>query len=321
MLNAHKVAAALGGQVAGPNTVLAPGPGHSKDDRSLAVKLDPGAPDGFVTFSHARDDWRQCRDHVRALLKLPPWQLGDEQHRLIPRERIDKWDLSAIGTEADEELQALDDDQLARAAYARRVWDAGTDPRGTQKYLNEQRRLNLQEELCLRVLRHHQRCPWRNEDTGTAGYAPALLAPFRNIDDDSVTAVQRIALNSDGTKRGRRMLGIVRRAVIKFDDIGSAGELVVGEGVETCMAARQLGLGPTWALGSVGAISFLPLINGVRTLIILGETGEASARAIRFCTKRWRAAGRRVRIAMPDQGLSDFNDVLIAVVDGQRSAS
>ena len=322
MMSANKVAAALGGQVVGRHTVLAPGPGHSKDDRSLAVKLDPGAADGFVTFSHAGDDWRQCRDHVRALLKLPAWQPGDGQRRRIPTEHIDKWDVSATAIDAEKEQQALDDDQLARVAYARRVWDAGTDPRGTlgEKYLNEQRHLNLQEALCLRVLRYHQRCPWRNEDTGTTDYVPALLAPFRNIDDDSITAVQRIALNSDGTKRGRRMLGIVRRAAIKFDEIGPAGELVVGEGVETCMAARQLGLGPTWALGSVGAISFLPVIDNVRTLIILGEAGEASARAIQFCTKRWRAAGRRVRVAMPDPGLSDFNDVLIAA-DERRSAS
>ena len=110
------------------------------------------------------------------------------------------------------------------------------------------------------------------------------------------------------------MLGIVRRASIKFDEIGPSGELVVGEGVETCMAARQLGLGPVWALGSVGAISFLPVINNAQTLIILGEAGEASERAIRLCTKRWRAAGRRVRIAVPEPGLSDFNDVLIATL-------
>ena len=323
MMSAQKLATALGGQVAGPNTVLAPGPGHSKDDRSLAVKLDPRAPDGFVIFSHAGDDWRVCRDHVRTLLKLPPWQPGDEQRRQVPMERIDKWDLSAIGNAAEEQPQEPDDDQRARITYACRIWHEGTDPSGTlgEKYLNEQRRLNLQEELCLLVLRYHQRCPWRNEDTGATDYVPTLLAPFRNIDDDSVTAVQRIALNSDGTKRGRRMLGIVRRAAIKFDEVGPSGELVVGEGVETCMAARQLRLGPTWALGSVGAISFLPVIDNVRTLTILGEAGEASARAIQFCTKRWRAAGRRVRVAMPDAGLSDFNDVLIAALDERRNAS
>ena len=61
--------------------------------------------------------------------------------------------MSATAIDAEKEQQALDDDQLARVAYARRVWDAGTDPRGTlgEKYLNEQRRLNF-ETLCLRVL-------------------------------------------------------------------------------------------------------------------------------------------------------------------------
>jgi hypothetical protein len=322
-MSAQKLAAALGGQVAGPNTVLAPGPGHSQHDRSLAVKLDPRAPDGFVTFSHAGDDWRLCRDHVRALLRLPPWQPGDERRRQVPKEHIDKWDLSAMAVDADEEQLELDDDQLARVAYARRIWHEAGDPHGTlaEKYLKDQRRLELPETLSLRILRYHSRCPWRNEETGATDYAPALLAPFRGIDDGHVTAIQRIALNADGTKRGRRMLGIVRRAAIQFDDIGPPAELVVGEGVETCMAARQLGLGPVWALGSVGAISFLPLVGKVRQLIILGEAGEASARAIQLCSKRWRAAGRRVRIAMPDPGLSDFNDVLIAALDPLRSAS
>ena len=101
----------------------------------------------------------------------------------------------------EKEQQALDEDQLARVAYARRIWDAGIDPRGTlgEKYLRQQRHLNLQEGVCRRVLRYHPSCPWRNEDTGTTDYAPALVAPFRSIDDDSITAVQRIAL--DATER------------------------------------------------------------------------------------------------------------------------
>jgi hypothetical protein len=111
------------------------------------------------------------------------------------------------------------------------------------------------------------------------------------------------------------MLGIVHRAAIKLDP--ATDELVIGEGVETGMAAHQLGLTPVWALGSAGAISFFPLIDGVRQLIILGETGEASARAIKFCGTRWRRAGRRVRIVMPSDGLSDMNDALVA----ERSSS
>src|SRR5258708_9791266 len=65
MLDARAVAHALGGDVAGPNAVLAPGPGHSRRDRSLSVKFDPRAPDGFVVYSFAGDDPILCRDHVR----------------------------------------------------------------------------------------------------------------------------------------------------------------------------------------------------------------------------------------------------------------
>src|SRR5262249_22636751 len=73
MMHIGNVAAALGGELAGHNTILCPGPGHAPKDRSLSVKLDPTAPDGFLTYSHAGDDWRLCRDHVRARLGLPPW--------------------------------------------------------------------------------------------------------------------------------------------------------------------------------------------------------------------------------------------------------
>ena len=51
--------------------VLAPGPGHSAEDRSLSVKLDAGAPDGFVVNSFAEDDPIECKDYVRAKRALP----------------------------------------------------------------------------------------------------------------------------------------------------------------------------------------------------------------------------------------------------------
>jgi hypothetical protein len=34
---------------------------------------------------------------------------------------------------------------------------------------------------------------------------------------DVITAVHRIALNDDGSKRGRRIFGVVRRAAVKLD--------------------------------------------------------------------------------------------------------
>jgi RecA-family ATPase len=61
----HTLAKALGGEV-NAGQVLAPGPGHSKTDRSLSVKLDSNAPDGFVVHSFADDDPIVCRDYVRS---------------------------------------------------------------------------------------------------------------------------------------------------------------------------------------------------------------------------------------------------------------
>jgi RecA-family ATPase len=49
------LAKALGGEV-NHRQVLAPGPGHSAIDRSLSVKLDSNAPDGFLVHSFAGDD-------------------------------------------------------------------------------------------------------------------------------------------------------------------------------------------------------------------------------------------------------------------------
>jgi hypothetical protein len=276
------------------------------------VRLDATAPDGFLIYSHAGDDWRKCRDYVREQLGLPRWDPGDEQQRSVPGHRVDKWDLAAIETESNERPRPWTEDEAERIAAARNIWAESRDPRGTltEWYLREQRKLDLPEDIVGHVVRFHSACPWRNENTGRTDRVPALIVPFRSIDDDAITAVHRIALNRDGTKLGRRMLGIVHRTAIKFDAVGET--LTVGEGVESVMAARQLGFAPAWALGSVGAISFFPLIDGVKRLVILGESGAPSKRAIKFCGTRWHRAGRRVRVVMPNDGLSDLNDALIA---------
>jgi putative DNA primase/helicase len=93
--------------------------------------------------------------------------------------------------------------------------------------------------------------------------------------------------------------------------ICSGDTLAIGEGVETCMAARQLGFAPAWALGSVGAILFFPVLEQIKTLKILSEAGKASADAIQLRGRRWTRAGRRVRIVRPPIG-SDLNDTLMA---------
>src|SRR5262249_19022628 len=189
---------------------------------------------------------RECRDHVRSRLGLPAWQPGDGQRRGIPHQHVEKWDLAAIEAEVGQGPRAWTEDELLRIARARDVWNEGSNPRGTlaEKYLRVERKLDLPNALAGAGVRFHPFCPWRNENTGRTDRVPALIAAFRSIDDNTITAVHRIALNTNGTKIDRRMLGVVHRAAVKLDPL--ANELVIGEGVETCMAARQLGLKPAW---------------------------------------------------------------------------
>jgi hypothetical protein len=75
-MHTHDVRAAaraLGGDVSGRDGLVCPGPGHSHEDRSLSVKFDPAAPDGFVVHSFANDDPIRCKDHVREKLRLEPF--------------------------------------------------------------------------------------------------------------------------------------------------------------------------------------------------------------------------------------------------------
>jgi putative DNA primase/helicase len=306
----RSLAQTLGGEVSG-RQVLVPGPGHSQRDRSLSICIEPNAPNGFVVYSFAGDDPLVCKDYVRERLGLPSWQPGDNQDRYIDPLRARKsFDRSAISRDAGR--RSPDDDEQLRINLARKIWNEAQDPRGTlvQVYLNAHRKLDLDDKLAGDVLRFHPRCRWRDASNKVC-YVPALIAAFRSIDNGTITAIHRIGLNPDGTKIGRMMLGIVHRAAVMLDPIGSS--LAIGEGIETCMAARQLGIKPTWALGSKGSISGFPIIDAVKKLIILGETDTASRDAIRFCTQRWRKVWKRVLVATPTIG-NDLNDELMAAV-------
>src|SRR4051794_11650513 len=72
LMDIRQVARALGGDIYNGNSVLVPGPGHSAKDRSLSVTLDASAPCRFVVYSHAGDDFPECRDSVLQRLGIKP---------------------------------------------------------------------------------------------------------------------------------------------------------------------------------------------------------------------------------------------------------
>jgi hypothetical protein len=258
--------------------------------------------DQFVVHSFAEDDPIECRDYVRGKLGLPPWQPGQaDRSRTVP---------ARAARDAREEHE-MADEEIERIERAQTIWSEAQDPRRTlaEHYLHSHRKLDLPDDLAGTVLRFHPRCPFGKDETGRTVRVPALIAAFRHIRTNAITAIHRIGLNPDAGKISRMMLGIAGGAAVKLR-APTNGTLVIAEGVETSMAAQELDLGPAWALGSVGAIRFFATVPDVRHLIIAEEAGQRSADAVRHCARRWSMAGRRVTIANSEVG-SDLNDGLI----------
>lgn len=65
--NLNELANKLGAEINGPWLNIS-GPDHSKNDRSLGIRFNPSAPDGFWISSLAGDDPVVCRKHVLGLL-------------------------------------------------------------------------------------------------------------------------------------------------------------------------------------------------------------------------------------------------------------
>ena len=202
------------------------------------------------------------------------------------------YDLAAI--KAESECRERNEDDWKRIKRAQAIWCEAVDPRNTpaEQYLRS-RALVLDAAVAGNVLRYHPACPWRDENIGKTIFVPAVIAAFRSIDDNEITAIQRVAVTKDGTKISRRMIGLVHRAAVKLDP--ATDTLAIAEGVETAMAARMLGYAPAWALGSVGMISKFPVLDGVTCLRILGETGKTALRPYSSAVAVGIAPGARCR--------------------------
>ncbi len=292
----------------GRPTILIAGPGHSRDDESLSITLDPQAPDGFLANSFANDDPLQCRDLARVLAGSTAWSpVSSRQSRAqVPK--------VIAPTEPDEEAQR-------KAAWVRgrvrEIWHEAHDPRGTivQKYLHG-RFLDLSDDIAVSVIRFHPKCPWREDENAPLIYVPAMVCAMRDIATDEIKAVHRRRLTPDGQKVGKpKMYGPARGAVVKVDPDEAVNlGLVLSEGVETALSARQFGYAPGWAAGSAGGIKNFPVLGGVEGLTLAAEEDNsgANALAIEASRDRWHAAGRDVLVLASRIG-GDLNNALMGV--------
>ena len=107
----------------------------------------------------------------------------------------------------------------------------------------------------------------------------------------------------------KMMLGPCGGGAVRLSELGKV--MMVGEGIETCLAAMQITRNAALAALSVAGMRALELPREVRDVIVLADGDDAGEAAAQHCAQRWKSEGRRVRIARPLGGL-DFNDMLLS---------
>jgi len=185
------------------------------------------------------------------------------------------------------------------------IWDQSVAIKGTlvERYLAS-RGLQNPETISLRFhpsLRHP--CG--------ASY-PAMIGLVTHAATNTPSAIHRTFLQQDGSGKApvtpsKMMLGPCRGGVIRLTEADHF--VMIGEGIETCLAAMQSTGHPAWAALSASGFNALDLPPQLMDIIILADADTAGEAAARTAASRWSKGGRRVRIARPPQGL-DFNDLL-----------
>ena len=286
-MTAETIAKALGGHRAGA-TWMARCPAH--EDREPSLSISSGKDGKVLVRCHAGCEQR---DVIAVLRERGLWETSGRELGRFTRHHQRR-----IPDEPDA-------DALRRREAALAIWQASQAVAGTPVaiYLGS-RGLDLPASPTLRFhagLKHPSGGVW-----------PAMVALVTHGTTESPIAIHRTFLARDGNGKApldpaKMMLGPCRGGVVRLAEPG--GVLMVGEGIETCLAAMQATGNPVWAALSTSGLWSLDLPREVRDVIVLADGDEPGEAAAQDCARRWQRQGRRVRIARPPQGM-DFNDLL-----------
>ena len=288
-MRAETIAKALGGRKVGDGW-MARCPAHEDRHPSLSIH---DADDGKVLVCcHAGCDQARVMEalRTRALWSNRP----QDPLRAIRATRY----------QARTDVADRDDDKRTEAAM--RIWREARRLTGTlvEVYLRT-RGITLSVMVGLRfhaTLKHPSGTIW-----------PAMVGLVRRGANGDAMAVHRTFLARDGRGKApfepqKMMLGPCRGGAVRLAP--AAELLMVGEGIETCLAAMQAIRQPAWAALSTSGLRSLDLPPEVCEVIVLADGDQAGEAAARDAALRWKRQGRRVRIARPPQG-RDFNDLLL----------
>jgi hypothetical protein len=116
----------------------------------------------------------------------------------------------------------------------------------------------------------------------------------------------------------RESRGPIRGGAVRLAAHNYGRELIVAEGIETALSCMTLFDRPAWAALSASGLKSLDLPNEIRRVIVAGDHDKngVGQRAAVSAFYRFKAEGRAVRLVIPPEPGTDFNDVLRARGDG-----
>ena len=265
------IAAALGGDVVGRAVHMA-SPGRPMDDRPCVIFIDPARPNSFWIYA-CEGSYTRAKDLIREKLKL---------------------------------IAPLDIPSEDRSAAALRIWAQARPAAGTivERYLRS-RRIVILPPLNLRF--HPNLLHAR-----TGSIWPAMVALVTGS-DGLPGAIHRTWLQHDGrgkapVESNKMTLGPIKGGAIRLAP--PADGLLVGEGIETCLAAMQVTGRTAWSALSAVGLRFISLPPDIRQVTVLADGDDVGEAAARCAAARWLNENRQVRIARAPRG-KDFNDLLI----------
>ncbi len=292
-MTAEEIARVLNGHKVGSGW-MARCPAH--DDRKPSLSLRDASDGTALVHCHAGCDQRTV---IEALGDRGLWSQSGKR-------------LAADFAKPKRQVARDRPRETARTRAALELWRAAIPAAETpvETYLRS-RGLTLKPPISLRFhsgLRHP-----------SGGYLwPAMIALVTRGSDDEPLAIHRTFLALGGLGKApvepaKMMLGPCGGGAVRLAE--PEDRLLVGEGIETCLAAMQATGQPAWAALSTSGLHRLDLPEKVRELIVLADGDEPGEAAAADGARRWKREGRRVRIARPPQG-QDFNDLLLGRVPG-----
>jgi phage/plasmid primase-like uncharacterized protein len=253
------------------------------NDRSLGVRFDSRAPEGFYVHSFAGDDETECREHVKSLLENLNGKISGDYESLAHAEK-------AV-------------DRITRAMMC---WQEAKPAKGTivETYLHG-RGCGLDPILGADVIRFHPCCPFGGLQV------PVMLALITDAITGEPIGLHRTAVDDCGTdkrygKFSKKMLGVARGGVVRLHP--PSAHLAIAEGVETALSAAQVFGVTVWATTSAGGIAAFPVLKGVKRLTVFADNDEPGMAAAATCCRRYNAAGIDAEIRHPSKPGTDWND-------------